>query len=362
MTIRIFNPEHDIALAHNKKQFTAPHAGRQLHADLDFLPALYSDDGDIVIVGNVERAQRAYEHILGMLSLPRHNVQFVATDDKCALRSLLHQSGQDKVSFQPWGIDAAIVGDMQRMGFTTEYDDSQLDAIRRISSRQWCAAHLQTDVDFVTDASHAMAMISERQRCVIKSPWSSTGRGVRYIEMGDNASATYIQQVERWVHNVISQQQGIVIEPFYNKVLDFGLEYMVHAGGRVEYVGLSLFHTVKGAYTGNILASEHDKQQLLARYLPVDEQLKVSQNLGQKLENTLAGEYKGPLGIDCMMVSDGDNLHVAIAELNLRNTMGHVALALSPQNSQPSRLMRIEYDGSHYHLRINDSALFVEKE
>ena len=32
--IHVFNPEHDIALAANQKRFTAPHAGRQMRADL----------------------------------------------------------------------------------------------------------------------------------------------------------------------------------------------------------------------------------------------------------------------------------------------------------------------------------------
>ena len=32
MTLHVFNPEHDIALASNLSNFTAPHAGRQLRA------------------------------------------------------------------------------------------------------------------------------------------------------------------------------------------------------------------------------------------------------------------------------------------------------------------------------------------
>ena len=39
MTLHVFNPEHDIALAYDNKYFTAPHAGRQLRHDLDYLPA-----------------------------------------------------------------------------------------------------------------------------------------------------------------------------------------------------------------------------------------------------------------------------------------------------------------------------------
>lgn len=34
----LFNPEHEIALASNLMNFTAPKAGRMLRADLGFLP------------------------------------------------------------------------------------------------------------------------------------------------------------------------------------------------------------------------------------------------------------------------------------------------------------------------------------
>ena len=63
MKLHIFNPEHDIALAANQPRFTAPHAGRQLRADLGFLPALWADDGDLVLVDDVEAALEWVRHV-----------------------------------------------------------------------------------------------------------------------------------------------------------------------------------------------------------------------------------------------------------------------------------------------------------
>ena len=45
MKLHIFNPDHDVALASNMDAFTAPHAARELRADLGYLPALWADDG-----------------------------------------------------------------------------------------------------------------------------------------------------------------------------------------------------------------------------------------------------------------------------------------------------------------------------
>ena len=45
-------------------------------------------------------------------------------------------------------------------------------------------------------------------------------------------------------------------------------------------------------------------------------------------------------------------LHPCV-EINLRRTMGHVALAISPKDDDIRGVMRVIYDGNHYKLRIN---------
>jgi hypothetical protein len=57
------------------------------------------------------------------------------------------------------------------------------------------------------------------------------------------------------------------------------------------------------------------------------------------------GKYQGPFGIDMMVVStadkDGFLLHPCV-EINLRRTMGHVALAIPPFADGFTRVMHIE--------------------
>lgn len=45
-------------------------------------------------------------------------------------------------------------------------------------------------------------------------------------------------------------------------------------------------------------------------------------------------------------------LHPCV-EINLRRTMGHVALALSPTDDDVMGVMRIEYTDNNYRLKIN---------
>jgi hypothetical protein len=57
--------------------------------------------------------------------------------------------------------------------------------------------------------------------------------------------------------------------------------------------------------------------------------------------------------VDMMIVvtDEGEYLLHPCVEINLRRTMGHVALALGNRLSSPQHhVMQISYDGSHYRL------------
>ena len=53
-----------------------------------------------------------------------------------------------------------------------------------------------------------------------------------------------------------------------------------------------------------------------------------------------------------MMVVSPSKLHPCV-EINLRRTMGHVALSLSPTDDDIVRVMRIDYSENNYLLKIN---------
>lgn len=81
----------------------------------------------------------------------------------------------------------------------------------------------------------------------------------------------------------------------------------------------------------------------------------VQQNLIRLTGTLFKGRYKGPFGVDMMIVACGDQngflLHPCV-EINLRRTMGHVALALSPYLKGLPRVMTIEYNTNIYKMRV----------
>jgi len=352
MKLHVFNPEHDIALAADLSQFTAPHAGRQLRADLGHIPALWAEKGDMVLVDDVSAALNSIRHLHAFVN----DVCFVTFDD---LRQMNNHDGQSLFSaISVWGWDRAIVRQLERCGFKEMLPStSQLQQIRVISSRKWAAENLlgklvSVDQQFLGKAQ-IITSISQLQsphfsfQRVLKAPWSSSGRGVRY-ELNEE----HRKRNELWAKNVINSQGCIMVEPFYNKIVDFGMEFEVAANGMVSYQGLSVFKTANGAYVGSIIASEKAKRKILGKYISDDTIDKVKNAICDITTDLFANKYQGPFGVDMMIVSDNGilKLHPCV-ELNLRRTMGHVALALPSDELQPQRLMRISYTDK-YRLQI----------
>ena len=345
MTLHVFNPEHDLALAANLSNFTAPHAGRQLRADLGYIPALWTTDDDVVLVENAEDAEWCYRQLVR-----RPFGRFVGKEQVARLPL----TGVDV-----WGWDKAIRAFLLRQGVEASMmpSDDRLAVVRELSHRRLASGLLSqlqgeglTGEAQMTDSMAELREHLERVgRLVVKAPWSSSGRGVRFIE------GSMSRYDEGWARNVIARQGHLMLEPYYNKVKDFGMEFESDGEGQVTSLGLSLFHTSNGAYTGNIMATEEEKQEMLGHYIPCDLLDAVRQQIASMTGRLFKGKYKGLFGIDMMIVAKEDQagflLHPCV-EVNLRRTMGHVALHLTPHIKGLPKVMQVTYDKSQYKLKV----------
>ena len=344
MRILVFNPEHDIALSANLANFTAPHAGRRLRIDLGWLPALWATPDDVVLVDDVEHAQRAWNRLKNRVG--RSSVRFIAKNE-------LHAFSDCCV--EPWGWDLALRAYLLRHGAVHVPSEAEIDVVRRLSHRRTAAVLLDQlrcvegtvgESFVVADADAVSDMVARLGRVVLKAPWSSSGRGLRFL------SAPPDEAQRRWIANIVEQQGGLMLEPQYDKVCDLGMEFE-RADAGIRYLGLSLFHTKNGAYTGNVLASEEEKREMISRYVSMD----LLDAVREKITTSdCLADYRGPFGIDMMVVrgQEGEpaaKLHPCV-EINLRRTMGHVALQLTPSDGQ-RKVMRIDYNGQNYKLKIN---------
>ena len=131
------------------------------------------------------------------------------------------------------------------------------------------------------------------------------------------------------------------------------MEFFSDGKGNIEYLGLSLFHAANGAYVGNILATEPVKEEMINHYVPMKTLKCIQEKIKLLTGRLYKGKYKGPFGVDMMVVEGKEGrgflLHPCV-EINLRRTMGHVALSLSPEDDSAKRVMRIILEGN-YKLR-----------
>lgn len=355
MRLHIFNPDHELALASDLDNFTAPRVARRMQADLGFMPALWATDGDCVLVDNIKAAEKAFRRVanrIGKYGGRAGKVEFVTPDR-------LHSMPIGSVD--AWGWNTALRNYLIRRGVSTAAMPrlEELSDIRLLSHRSTARRLLEMvrgsgmvgEMTACESYEEVSRQVGRYGRAVLKAPWSCSGRGVRFVTPtlldGDN--------LRGWMNHVVASQGCLMVEPYYNKVKDFGMEFMALPDGRVEYLGLSLFHTLNGAYAGNILATERYKEQAISRYVPLAMLDRLKANICEASGRLMAGTYSGPFGVDMMIVAredrDGFLVHPCV-EINLRRTMGHAALAISPRDDEVKRVMRLSL-GIGFVLKIN---------
>lgn len=320
----LFNPWNDLALASNDPHYTPPASAIQMADDLDDLSLLWADRGDTMIL--------------------------------------------------PWGWSPLLVYLLHESGIPSENlpTESQIAEYRAFASRQTAVRLLRNLRERWPEAWLKGWMIGESRWCwneqevrsthhaygasMLKAPWSGSGRGVHptAIKLSDKDVA--------WIRRTLQRQGGVEVEPlYYNKVLDFAMEFWAEAG-RVRYEGLSLFTTTGGGvYSGNLVASEREKERRLAQYVSID----LLHTLRERLLKLLCKAdiptwYTGPFGIDMMVVardsSSIDRCSYSIhplVEINFRMTMGWLALQLA-HDLQPGEIcmFRIFQEGGHYRWEL----------
>ena len=310
MTLYIFNPENDMALADGHAGYTPPARIRQMRRELWWLPQWWAAEDDIVWNGE------------DRLQVP------------------------DDTTIRPWGWSAAICHQLRQAGVQESLLPSprKLEQLRQLSHRQTAVALLQELREQLPLDGHLAGesvlchtkeevedAVNSYGEAMLKQPWSSSGRGLRKVSPA----------------NLLSGERGesVVVERFLHKVCDFALEFWLDGRGGVEYRGLSLFYTNdKGAYLGNWVAPEGQKLQWLTQYVPPQYLVEIRRWWEERLRHF---DYEGPVGIDMMLAREGI---CPCIEVNWRWTMGLVSCLVAEQGRYGR--MVVEYIYGHYSAEV----------
>ncbi|MBP5630636.1 MAG: hypothetical protein J6W97_03650 [Bacteroidaceae bacterium] len=315
MTLYIFNPENDMALADGHPGYTPPAQIQQMRHELWWLPQWWAEEEDIVWNGE-----------------ERLNLS-------------------DDTRILPWGWSPALCHQLEQAGVQESLLPSQkeLEQIRQLSHRQTAVSllqelqgelpldgHLAGKSALCQSIEEAEETVNEYGEALLKSPWSSSGRGLMKT---DNP------QWKAWTKRVLKAQGSVVVEQFLHKVTDFAFEFWLDGKGGVEYRGLSLFYTnERGAYLGNWVAPEEQKLAWLAQYIPLQYLQEIRAWWTARLSRF---DYAGPVGIDMMLAEEGI---CPCIEVNWRMTMGLVSCLVAEQGRYGR--MVVEYIYGHYSAEV----------
>lgn len=319
----LFNPEHDLALAHGAHNYTAPPFARQLRHDLRLLPSWVAPAGSYIAIPDdcsIEEDHRwLQDHHLDITPVP---ISQIAELGPCHIH--------------PWGWDATLRHQLLQAGVSPDNlpTDEQLDWIRRLSHRRTsiafhqalgeafspCPVELST-VDDVTAFMHS------HPGCYLKMPWSGSGKGIYRV-----IDPTVDNHVPRWIEGALNRQGSLLCEVGLDRVQDFAIECKCR-DGHTMFMGYSVFdsdfHSQFGS--GRVAPMEELHELLLGLYPDLDP---VIGQVLMAIDDLIAPHYNGYLGIDMMLYRD-ENGKIALnpcVEVNLRMTMGMITAAMGSRH------------------------------
>lgn len=317
MRLHLFNPDNDLALASGLSRYTPPRAATQLRQAGEALPLWYADKGDQVLSYGINAAW----------------LDTMQTDFGIEVEPYDHST---PLTPAPWGWSAAAKTDFIDGGLSPDLlpSDEKIDTLRQLSHRRTASLlaksimRLCPGLQFacppaieafsIEEVEHALAHWSS---IVAKAPWSSSGRGVA------NSLIIGPDRTLKMAADAIRRQGSVMVEQAVNKTFDFAKIYECRTGLCRE-VGTSVFFTgAGGAYTGNLMASEAERLRRVGQFTNLADVASVAEAARLSIEVLIAPHYDGILGVDMLADTTG-RIHPAV-EINLRKTMGYVAIALS---------------------------------
>ena len=314
----IFNPDHDLALAHGANHYVSPTSAVKFAADAACLPLWLFDDAMVLAGG--EPLPDTFRDIADRCGVPLQ----VATSWPEAVRC-------DRVL--PWGWNHNLARGLRKNGVPAALlpDDTQLSQIRALSHRRLSrqamlflqeripgTAERPLPATELTAIEEVERFVARHGEVVLKMPWSGSGRGLRLVK------GTMTTHQRGWAAQSIRKYGCVMGELYYDVVQDFAMEFEV--GEKPAFCGYSLFTTRHGVYQENLLLSDAMIEHRLSAYVKPSHLHAVREALEEFLALHVAPCYQGVVGVDMFVYQkDGKYCLNPVVELNLRMTMGLAA-------------------------------------
>lgn len=337
--IYFFNPTSEPAIANGSSYYTPSAKLRKFESDLSYLPGWLGREQDQVILHGAPDPDFEFKMAQQGFRLPRFlNLQQVMKDPEWIQ--------MPKERLLPWGWSPAVCqlfkpafssfSEVFRHSVVAEWQPvhkmlySRLTgiAIQRWILENYSADWLpdQSDIPVTGETLQQIYTAVDRyQQSVVKTPWSSSGRGLLLFPNPDSRKKN-----EELLSGMLRQQDFVTIEPWHEKLTDLSFQFEF-CQGKLCYRGRTFFETDrKGRYKRTLLEDNPVLPEDVKSFLEEHTQKVVAMLSDALCQSDYSRLYNGWIGIDSMVYrSAGGGLKLwPVLEVNGRFTMGTLALKM----------------------------------
>ncbi len=328
--IRLFNPENDIML-----QWPAERTISSVHTlspNVEalrragaMLPVWWSSPGDAVIVHDDDSlySRKWLDEMSALFPFLSH-VSIVSATDTGKPGAPWGWSGDAARRLSRAGAECPSIAQLERMRMLSHRCTSLMVMEYLKQNSTIPLPLLPTEATTVEEVQLAVA--SSPNGFYIKSPWSSSGRGVVRFD-------TISEKVLQRIGGMIRRQGSVMVEQALNGIQDFAMLYHI-ADGKAQWKGYSLFFNSHSSYSGNLLCDDATiEHRLVSAGADRKTLIAIRHCVANALSEIIGRDYTGWLGVD--MLLDRDGMIAPCIEVNLRMTMGVVAHFLAERILAP---------------------------
>jgi hypothetical protein len=336
--IRYFNPGHETAVLNASKHYQPAANQLKMQRELAYLPAWYALPADFVLID-----KPLSEPFLSDLKLLNPLARPITLSDLADKKS-----GLSGLAIDLWGISPQSICFFEKLNtlYHLEWQIPQWkEAFRLLGSRFASCKVLSSLIDTIPEIEKQILpyffsdlneiekqLVRSREKQLIKSPYSSSGRGLVWLPPGKPA-----QSERQIISGMLKRQLQVSLEKALDKQLDFSMHFEISPEGETRFIGYSVFQTnAKGAYEKSFLACREELEKKITAYIPPDLLIRVKAQLIRLIGAIYSPCYVGNIGVDMLVYLSGNQyrLHPCV-EINMRKSMGFSAIRLFERYISP---------------------------
>lgn len=339
--IHYFNPGHETAVLLGSKNYTPPANVQRMIKELSYLPVWYAHSDDFVFTEDITFPRFFSLQPKGFRPFPT-----------LISKKELKQKGASlpEMVAAPWGLSPHslhLFDELKKNCGLNLSVPSWKEDYFKLTGRQTAAECLELIRQQLPDLQIPVAprfckkirevekyLILQNAPFILKTPYSSSGRGLHWIP-----ERKLTTKDRTWIEGAINKQGTVSIECGLDKVQDFAMEFYSDGEGNVTYEGISVFGTKQqGCYSGNMLGNQEYLHRQITLRVGEEVYNQIQTAVTDALKSFYGNIYRGYLGVDMIVYKTTKGtyaIHPCI-EINMRYTMGMVALRLSQKYLAPS--------------------------